>query len=200
MKFIQNNFLSLVVIVLVLLLFFKQTPSTTPEIKIVRDTIWEHKDSTIYIKPQITSTIPVKYTERSIEYIPDTNYAALVKQYNKLVDLHISSNLYADSLKIDSIGYVHVKDTVSHNLIKGRSYTYSLQYPIINNYIPASPKNQIYYGGGISGNQYELVNSIYVGALLKTKKDRIFSTTVGLSPSGRVTYGLNSYWKIKIKK
>lgn len=200
MEFIKNNFLSVIILGLVLILFFSKGKEPKSTTTIIRDTVWVHTDSTVYTKPQIIKTIPVIYTERTKEYIPDTNYSQLVSQYNHLVDKYLASNLYKDSLKIDSIGHIYIKDTVSNNLLKGRSISYSLKYPIINNYIPVKPKNQIYYGGGVSGNPTEIINNIHVGALLKTKKDRIVGVNVGLNPTGSLTYGVSSYWKISFKK
>ncbi len=200
MEFIKNNFLSVIILGLVLILFFDKAKEPKSTTTIIRDTVWVHTDSTVYTKPQIIKTIPVIYTERTKEYIPDTNYNKLVKQYNQLADKFLASNIYKDSLKIDSIGHIYVKDTVSNNLLKGRSISYSLKYPIINNYIPIKLKNQIYYGGGVSGNPTEIINNIHVGALLKTKKDRIVGINVGLNSTGVITYGLNSYWKISFRK
>jgi hypothetical protein len=52
----------------------------------------------------------------------------------------------------------------------------------------------------VSGNPTEIINNIHVGALLKTKKDRIVGINVGLNSTGVITYGLNSYWKISFRK
>jgi hypothetical protein len=200
MEFIKNNFLSVIILGLVLILFFSKGKEPKSTTTILRDTVWVHTDSTVYTKPQIIKTIPVIYTERTKEYIPDTNYSQLVSQYNHLVNKYLASNIYKDSLKIDSIGHIYIKDTVSNNLLKGRSISYSLKYPLINNYIPINPKNQIYYGGGVLGSPTEIINNIHVGALLKTKRDRIVGLNVGLNSTGSLTYGVSSYWKISFRK
>ena len=200
MEFIKNNVLSVIILGVVLILLLSKGKEFKNTTTILRDTVWVYTDSIVHTKPQIIKTIPVIYTERTKEYIPDTNYANLVKQYNQLADKFLASNIYKDSLRIDSIGHIYVKDTVSNNLLKGRDISYSLKYPIINNYIPVKPKNQIYYGGGVSGNSTEIINNIHVGALLKTKKDRIVGLNVRLNPTGSLTYGVSSYWKISFKK
>lgn len=200
MKFIQHNFLSIIILVLVLILFFDKGKESKSITKILRDTVWIYKDSIVYTKPQIVKTIPVPYTQRTKEYLPDTNYSKLVSQYNQLVDKYLASNIYKDSIKIDSIGYVHVKDTISNNLIKGRAYSYSLKYPIINNYIPTPTKNQLYYGGGVNGSPQEIIQNIHLGVLYKTKTDRIVGANVGINSKAQITYGLSSYWKISLRK
>ena len=199
MKFVKDNFLSLIILFLVFILFFSKGKETSVP-KVLKDTVWVYKDSIIYSKPQVIKTISILYKDRPKEYLPDTNYASLVLQYNKLVDKFLDSNIYQDSIKIDSIGHVYVKDTVSNNLLKGRSYSYSLKYPIINTYTTIPPKNQLYYGGGVSGNPLEIINSVHLGVILKTKKDRIVGINAGLNSQGRITYGVSSYWKIKLKK
>lgn len=199
MKFVKDNFLSLIILLLVFVLFFSRGKETiiTPPLK---DTVWVYKDSIIYTKPQVIKTISVLYKDRPKEYLPDTNYASLVLQYNKLVDKFLDSNIYQDSIKIDSIGHVYVKDTVSSNLLKGRSYFYSLKYPIINTYTTSPPKNQLYYGGGVIGSPVEIINNIQLGVILKTKRDRIVGINAGINSQGTITYGVSSYWKIKLKK
>jgi len=199
MKFVKDNFLSLIILFLVFILFFSKGKETTAP-KVIKDTVWVYKDSIIYSKPQVIKTISILYKDRPKEYLPDTNYASLVLQYNKLVDKFLDSNIYQDSIKIDSIGHVYVKDTVSNNLLKGRSYSYSLKYPIINTYTTIPPKNQLYYGGGVNGNPLEIINSVHLGVILKTKKDRIVGINAGLNSQGTITYGVSSYWKIKLKK
>ena len=199
MKFIKDNFLSLIILFLVFILFFIKGKETTVT-KTLKDTVWQVKDSIIFTKPLVIKTISIKYKDRPKEYLPDTNYASLVLQYNKLVDKFLDSNIYQDSIKIDSIGHVYVKDTVSNNLLKGRSYSYSLKYPIINTYTTSPPKNQLYYGGGVLGSPVEIINNIQLGVLLKTKRDRIVGINAGINSQGTITYGVSSYWKIKLKK
>ena len=199
MKFIKDNFLSLIILFLVFILFFSKGKETTVT-KTLKDTVWQVKDSIIFTKPLVIKTISIKYKDRPKEYLPDTNYASLVLQYNKLVDKFLDSNIYQDSIKIDSIGHVYVKDTVSNNLLKGRSYSYSLKYPIINTYTTSPPKNQLYYGGGVLGSPVEIINNIQLGVLLKTKRDRIVGINAGINSQGTITYGVSSYWKIKLKK
>jgi len=58
----------------------------------------------------------------------------------------------------------------------------------------------LYYGGGVMGNPVEIINNVYAGVLLKTKRDRIVGVNVGLNSRGAVNYGVSSYWKISLKK
>jgi hypothetical protein len=163
------------------------------------DTVWVKHDSVIYSKPKVITVIK---EVPEIQYVPDTSYSKLVIQYKSLVDLCTAKNVYSDTLKIDSIGYVNVLDTISKNRIQGRRFKYDLKYPVITKTITlqAPPKTQVYIGGGLQGNQYNIVNQFSAGLLLKTKKDKIYGVYTGMNIDGRIQYGLQSYWKIKLGK
>ena len=203
MNFIKKNYLYLIIGVLLLVIFLQRcgadkpiTP-VPPTVKI--DTVWVKHDSVIYSKPKVITVIK---GVPEIQYVPDTSYSKLVIQYKSLVDLCTAKNVYSDTLKIDSIGYVNVLDTISKNRIQGRRFKYDLKYPVVTKTITlqAPPKTQVYIGGGLQGNQYNIVNQFSAGLLLKTKKDKIYGVYTGMNIDGRIQYGLQSYWKIKLGK
>jgi hypothetical protein len=202
MNWIKKNFINIVIGVLVILLLLQKkgnVPSEQPVIK--RDTVWVIKDSTIITKPQVVKTIPYNTHSDTTIYKPDTNYGRLVAQYQSLVSELLAKNIHEDSLKIDSVGFVRVVDTVSKNVITGRSYTYKLTYPIIKETItlPEKKKTQVYIGGNIQTSS-EAVSQINAGLLFKTKKDYIFGGTVGINSNGNLQYGVQSFWKISLKR
>jgi hypothetical protein len=201
---IQKNFLSIVVVVLIVILLLQRCGSgdtePAPGVIIKRDTTWIVKDSTIITKPQLVNTIEVPVERWDVEYLPDTNYANLLKQYIELASKHVAQNVYNDTIKIDSTGWLSIKDTVSKNRLTTRSFEYSFKYPKITETItiPEKKRNQMYVGGMIGGNREQIVNQINAGLLLKTKKDQIFGVNAGINTQGQVVYGLQSYWKIKL--
>ena len=176
---------------------------TIVESKIIRDTSWVIKDSIINTKPQIfkTETYTVPVDRWNTEYLPDTNYDKLIKQYEDLVRELLTKNISSDSIKIDSIGHVYIIDTVSKNMITGRSTRYNLKYPIITNtvIVPEKKKLQLYVGGGIQGQKSGIINQINANLLLKTKKDHIYGGSFGVNLLGEFQFGVQSYWKIKLK-
>ena len=167
--------------------------------QITRDTVWVQKNSTIISNPEIVKTVTVPIDRWETEYLPDTNYTKLVKQYTDLAEKFLASNLYRDSLHIDSLGYVIVKDTISKNLITSRTFSYNFHYPIIKETIkiPEKKRNQFYLGGYIQGNQSSL-DGIGANLLFKDKKDKMFGVSAGLNTNGQIMYGVSSFWKIKI--
>ena len=202
MKINFNNILSIAILILAVIIVLQRSNSSPDIVEkptIVRDTVWQKKDSVIYTSPKVVQTIPVKIV--SEKYLPDPNYDKLVLQYQELVKLHLSKNIQKDSVQIDSIGFVRVTDTVQNNIVQNRKWEYNIKYPIIKETIIEPPKkiNQLYIGGGLQGNQYNIINSINGGILYKNKKDQLYGLSIGVNTNGQVVYGLSSYWKIKFK-
>jgi hypothetical protein len=203
MQFIKNNFFNLLVaILLVIILLQKFSQPVEPGVPtVVRDTTWIVKDSLILSKPQLTKTIQVESHDTIInQYLPDTNYAKLVLQYQEVVNTLLAKNIHSDSIRIDSNGYVKITDTVQRNLITGRSSQVNIRYPIIKETItlPAKKVTQMYVGGLLQANPG--INQVGVGALLKTRNDFLFGTSLGVNTNGALQYGVGAYWKLKLKK
>ena len=202
MKINFNNILSIAILILAVIIVLQRSNSSPDIIEksiVIRDTIWQKKDSVIYTSPKVVQTIPVKII--SEKYLPDPNYDKLVLQYQELVKLHLAKNIQKDSVQIDSIGFVKVTDTVQNNIVQNRKWEYNIKYPIIKETIIEPPKkiNQLYIGGGLQGTQYNIINSINGGILYKNKKDQLYGLSIGVNTNGQVVYGLSSYWKIKFK-
>lgn len=169
--------------------------------QIIRDTTWIKKDSVINSRPQVIQTIPYPVDQISKEYIPDTNYAKLVKQYQEIVAKFLASNISEDSVRIDTFGYVKITDTVFQNMVQNRGIDYKLKLPHITKTVimpPPAPKNQVYFGIGIQGNPSTLITQFNGNILFKNKKDQVLGIHAGISPTGTINYGLSTYWKIKL--
>lgn len=191
-----------ILIILIGLFIFLKSCEAESEIKNLKpriDTVWIKKDSVIYSKPKTIKTILVKYKDRAPEYLPDTNYKKLVVQYNTLADKFLANNIYKDSLKIDSLGYVVVNDTISNNILKKRSFVYNLKYPKVTEYVPEKKRAQVYYGSGVVLGD-ESLQSINIGAILKTKKDHIWGLNVGINSDQQIVYSVQTYWKLSFRK
>jgi hypothetical protein len=173
-------------------------PNTKADTVTLHDTAWTVHDSLIVkklkIKQIIHDTLPA-------EYIADTNYPKLKAQYDALVIAYLAKTLYTDTLKIDTLGYVAVSDTVHKNEIHGRSYKYNYKIPTITvtNTITkqAPPKGALFIGGGFTNTKQLELQTIQGGVLYKTKKDKIFGLHIGINNNSQVIYGVSSYWKIK---
>ena len=203
MKFIKDNLLTVVILVLLSIIILQKcgTPAPVEAPTVVRDTTWVVKDSLIIGKPQLIKSISVESHDTIINhYIPDTNYARLVDQYQKVVAELLATNIHQDSIRIDSTGYVKLTDTVQKNVIVGRSTYVNIKHPIIKETItlPAKKVTQMYVGGVVQAAPE--INQISVGALLKTRNDFLFGTSLGVNTNGALQYGVGAYWKLKLKK
>jgi hypothetical protein len=211
MYFIKNNIIPLIILIVLLLVLLRtcrQTPAATSSTVIVKDTVWIHTDSTVYNEPQILETIPYPVDRITKEYLPDTNYDALVKKYIGLVDKYLATNISLDSIRIDSIGYVRIVDSISKNMIVGRSVNYKLKYPTIKEIVtktitvPEEKRRQVYVGGGVFVDPVAdnvLFKNVNAGFLYKTKKDQILGA--GVQWDGKtVNYGLSTYLKLSFRK
>jgi hypothetical protein len=203
MEFVKKNLLSLAIIVLLVVVALQKCaqPNPSEQPTIVRDTAWVVKDSLIYSKPQLVKTIEIESHDTIInQYIPDTNYAKLVLQYQEIVNQLLAKNIMEDSIRIDTNGYVKITDTVQKNLIVGRGTQVNIKYPVITETItlPAKKVNQVYIGGVFqTGGQNQQIGA---SALLKTRKDFALSGSLSVNTYGDLQYGIGAYWKIKLKK
>jgi len=203
MKFIKDNLLTVVILVLLSIIVLQKcgAPAPVEAPTVVRDTTWIVKDSLIVSKPQLIKSISIESHDTIInQYLPDTNYAKLVLQYQEVVNTLLAKNIHSDSIRIDSNGYVKITDTVQRNLITGRSSQVNIRYPIIKETItlPAKKVTQMYVGGLLQTNPG--INQVGVGALLKTRNDFLFGTSLGVNTDGNIQYGVGAYWKLKLKK
>lgn len=203
MQFIKNNFFNLLVaVLLVVILLQKCSQPVEPVVPtVIRDTTWIVKDSLIVSKPQVIKTIEIESHDTIINrYLPDTNYAKLIVQYQEVVKELLAKNIHSDSIRIDSNGYVLVTDTVQKNVITGRSSQVNIRYPIIKETvtIPQKKVTQLYVGGVVQASP--AINQAGVGALLKTRNDFLFGGSLSVNTYGNLQYGAAAYWKLKLKK
>lgn len=207
MEFIKKNFLFVVILSLVVIIFlerWEKVKIASNKQTIVKDTVWLQKDSIIYSNPRLEKTILPTIIEK--HYIADTSKVKLTEQYNQLVKLYLSKNIHKEKVNIDSIGYIEITDTVTKNLIKGRKLSYVFNYPVITKTItntitnPVVKRNQLYFGGGLQGNPITPVKQIDAGILFKNKKDQIYEVFGGLDINGQFQYGAKMYWKLSFRK
>ena len=205
--FLKTNFLTLLVVILVGLLLIdrcSQKKDVPIAPTIVRDTIWTEHTSTGNNIPSLINSIPypIDRLTKEIQYLPDTNYHKLLIQYQNLLSLYLVKNIQQNKIKIDSIGFVFITDTVTKNLITGRKFSYDLKYPIITNTITLPPtlRNQIYIGGSLEGNKLNPINQLNAGFLLKNKRDQIYGVYGGIDKNINFNLGIQSYWKINLRR
>ena len=110
---------------------------------------------------------------------------------------------YLDTIKIDSIGSVRLRDVIDKNTIASRSVSYDYKIPIITktitDTIKLANKRQVYVGVDARFDKTTIVHSIGVDLMLKNKKDMIYGINLGVSSSMVPYYGGVILWKIKLR-
>ena len=197
----MNKILILVVVALLFVLAVQHGGCGNPNLKAdtvtLHETAWTSHDSLIVKKLKVKEVIHDTLPQ---EYIADTNYPKLKAQYDALVIAYLAKNIYADTVKLDTLGYIAVADTVYKNELQNRSYKYNYKIPTVTVTTTitkqAPPKGALFMGGGVTGNKNGL-DVLQGGFLYKSKYDKVLGLHVGINGNNQVVYGIQSYWKIK---
>jgi hypothetical protein len=156
---------------------------------------------------EVITKVEVKYdTIKTVKeiYIPKWNDKIITETdtfFGSIDTLDIlkdyySKYFYSDTVKIDTIGYVILNDTITQNNIFSREVRTNVIFPtttITNNIY--SNKLEFYTGLGIAGNLTQLN---YVGGeiLLRTKKRTIYGLGLGIDQNLQPTLSGRMHWKI----
>jgi len=164
-----------IVLLVAVLIFFigSEARYTKSEPIIVSDTVYQQKTFTKFIKG---NSIPfvVLDTIYIIDRITDT--ITIVKDYNQV-------KVYSDTMRIDSIGYAYIQDTISQNKIQGRGFSANFNLPTITitKLIEPKSKNQLYLG--FIGDLKHSNGQIGIGGsiALKTAKNTLYTATATMN-------------------
>lgn len=201
----MNKFYLGIIAVLVVIILLQRacTPKGPTQVipQVTYDTILKHDTSVVVKKMKITSHDTTYIPEDPI-YMFDTSCEKAKETFNKLVKKHVTRNMYIDTILIDTFGKVLVYDTVQFNQLGNRGIVKNYTIPIITRYVkvPAEPKRQMYIGGGLLATKDLMINAAELGLIYKTKKDQMYGVKAQLDFKGNLSYGLQSYWKISLKK
>ena len=148
----------------------------------------------ITVEKKIPQYIP-KWKTRVENKIDIDTFLTNVDTFAILKDYY-SKYYYEDTLSLDTLGYVLIKDTISKNNITSRDINYKVLIPKITIektiYIN---KREFYTGFGIIGNPQQ-INYIGAELLYKTKKKHAFSLGVGVNQNFIPVVSSRMYWKL----
>jgi hypothetical protein len=149
---------------------------------------------------EITDTQYVKYTEKgeTDTVVHDTTIYVQIPvldsiKLDSMVKLYYAKNVYSDTLKLN-YGSIYVQDSVQFNKVFGRRWSADLLIPSEKKtlIVKEPAKNQVYFGAGAS---YGTSITPSVGLMLKTKQERIYGVSLGVS-NGLPVYGGSIYVKL----
>jgi hypothetical protein len=164
-----------IVLLTAVLIFFigSEARYTKSEPVILTDTVYQEKTFTKFIKG---NSIPfvVLDTIYIIDRVTDT--ITIVKDYNQV-------KVYSDTMRIDSLGYAYIQDTISQNKIQGRGFSANFNLPTITitKLIEPKSKNQLYLG--FIGDLKHSNGQIGIGGsiALKTAKNTLYTATATMN-------------------
>ena len=190
MKDFFKNIQTLLIVVLIALLFFQRSCSSTPtpdpevitKIEVKYDTIETIKE--VYVPKWKTRVV----TET--EFIPvEIDTTAILRDY-------YSKYYYSDTLQIDTVGYAIINDTITRNTILARDVRTNILIPTttITKEIYLN-KNELYWGLGLQGRT-DQINYLGGELLWRTKKRSVYGFGVGVNQDFQPVLSGRMYWKI----
>jgi hypothetical protein len=179
----KNIVIAILVIIVFLFIKDKSDYIGQPSVIIDTDTVYQQKTFTKYIKGKSIPFV-VLDTIYNIDEVHDT--ITIVKDYNQV-------KAYADTIKIDSLGFAYIYDTISQNKIQGRGFSANFNLPTITitKVIEPKPKSEVYLG--VLGDLRAFDNKVGLGLSLgfKTAKKGLFTINATTNQ-----YSLGYYKKI----
>lgn len=202
MKWIQENFMWLVIIAIIATssgFFFKSAKDAERELISVNGKYYEllsHTADTVYVDKIVTEIrkgddIPVIVRVPVEVYIPaDVDTMAILEDY-------YTTRIYTDTLSVEDLGYVSLTDTISQNRIVARYYTANISERTITETIIVKELPKFQFWGGVTTS----TNMSLGGSLaMITPSQRHYGLDVGIyqGEDKLVPYvGFRYLWRIR---
>ncbi len=160
----------IVLLIAVLIFFiFDDATSTKVEPIVLTDTVYQQKTFTKYIKGK---SIPFVVLDTIYNIDTTTIY-----KFDTIYKDYIQAKVYSDTIRIDSVGYAYIQDTISQNKIQGRGFSANFSLPTITitKLIEPKRKNELYLG--FIGDLRHDNGQIGIGGSIgfKTAKNTLFT-------------------------
>lgn len=166
-----------IVLLVAVLIFFiaSEARYTKTDPIIIADTVYQEKTFTKFIKGK---SIPFVVLD-TIYNIDTTTIYKLDTIYKD----YLQAKVYSDTIKIDSLGFAYIQDTISQNKIQGRGFSANFNLPTITitKLIEPKSKNQLYLG--FIGDLRHSNGQIGIGGsiALKTAKNTLYTATATMN-------------------
>jgi len=185
-----KNIQTLLIVVLAVLLFYQKSCSPTPPVE--PQTITEVITRWDTLKVATKEYVP-KYIRKTIVNI-DT-FQAPIDTMSILRDYY-AKYFYTDTIKVDSLGFIVINDTVTRNLISKRDVQSNIFIPTttITN-TTYLYKRELFWGASVSGNQKQ-IQSINGELMYVNKKRNAYGFGVGVDQNFQPIFTGRLYWKI----
>ena len=163
----KNIVIAILVIIVFLFIKDKSEYIGQPSVIVDTDTVYQQKTFTKYIKGKSIPFV-VLDTIYNVDLVHDT--IKIISDYSRVYS-------YSDTIRIDTLGYAYIQDTISQNKIQGRSFKAEINEKTIyvTKTIIPKPKKEVYLG--VIGDLRALDNKVGLGIGLgfKTSKSSLFT-------------------------
>jgi hypothetical protein len=163
----KNIVIAILVIIVFLFIKDKSEYIGQPSVIVDTDTVYQQKTFTKYIKGKSIPFV-VLDTIYNVDVVHDT--IKIISDYNRVYS-------YSDTIRIDTLGYAYIQDTISQNKIQGRSFKAEINEKTIyvTKTIIPKPKKEVYLG--VIGDLRAFDNKLGLGLGLgyKTAKSGLFT-------------------------
>jgi hypothetical protein len=179
----KNIVIAILVIIVFLFIKDKSAYIGQPSVIVDTDTVYQQKTFTKFIKGKSIPFV-ILDTIYNIDEVHDT--ITIVKDYNQV-------KVYSDTIKVDTLGYAYIQDTISQNKIQGRSFKAEISEKTIyvTKTIIPMPKNEVYLG--LLGDLRAFDNKVGFGLGLGFKMAKKGLFTINATTN---QYSLGYYKKI----
>lgn len=144
------------------------------------------------VKVENTKYVP-KVIERIVVNI-DT-FATPIDTLSVLQDYY-AKYFYTDTIKIDTLGYVTINDTITRNLISFRDVQSNIFIPTTTITNTVYLNRREFFGGISVGGDLNQLDYVGGKLLYKGKKRNAYSLGVGVNQQFQPTYSVGMYWKL----
>jgi hypothetical protein len=159
------------------------------------------------VEPEVITKIEVRYdTIETIKetYVPKwkTKIVTEIDTFQTPIDTlsilrdYYAKYYYSDTLKIDTVGYAIINDTISRNTILARDIRTNILIPTttITKEIYLN-KNEFYWGLGLQGRTDQL-NYLGGEMLFRSKKRNVYGFGLGVNQDFQPVLSGRMYWRI----
>ena len=190
MKDLFKNIQTLLIVALAALLFFQRSCSSTPpvESEVIIEVITKWDTLKVSTKEYVPKYIRKTIVEIDTFQVPIDTISILKDYYAKY--------FYTDTIKVDSLGFIVINDTVTRNLISMRNVQSNI-------FIPTTTiTNTIYlykrelFGGVSVGSTPTAIQNLNGELLFVNKKRQAYGFGLGLNNNFDPIYTARLYWKI----
>jgi hypothetical protein len=163
----KNIVIAILVIIVFLFIKDKSEYIGQPSVIVDTDTVYQQKTFTKFIKGKSIPFV-ILDTIYKIDEVHDT--IKILSDYSRVYS-------YSDTIRIDTLGYAYIQDTISHNKIQGRGFKAEISEKTIyvTKTITPKPKKEVYLG--VLGDLRAFDNKVGLGLGLgfKTANKGLFT-------------------------